>query len=304
MNVFLFALLSLAASGLFIGSHPRWHKRRRVVFARGVKSSREAVPDALPRLVRQITSLLSAGRTGPHLWSSLTQVLMVEQQRTLRKAHSDRRPATPSERRKTVPGRDGKSPPDPDATLLLVLAVERGSSLGLPVADAVRGACNSLRSNRRHTNSSAGRDHHGVAASTLTPAQRRMWLDVAACFAVCEESGAAVADVLDRLARTLEAEQDAAALRETALAGPRATVRLLNWLPFIGLGLGFAMGVDPFAALLSGPVGWWVLGIGISLALAGRLWSARMIVNAARPSVQVVGTKGRRVFHSDAGLRS
>jgi tight adherence protein B len=118
-----------------------------------------------------------------------------------------------------------------------------------------------------------------------------MWLDVAACFEVCEASGAAVGAVLERLANTIEADQDAAALRETALAGPRATVRLLSWLPFIGLGLGMVMGVDPLTALLGGPVGWTVMAAGAGFAIAGWAWSARMIAAAARP-VQL--TAGRR----------
>ncbi|MFQ4150117.1 hypothetical protein AAGW05_15745 [Arthrobacter sp. LAPM80] len=111
-----------------------------------------------------------------------------------------------------------------------------------------------------------------------------MWLDVAACFEVCEDSGASVAGVLERLADTIEADQDAAALRETALAGPRATMRLLSWLPFIGLGLGVLMGVDPLAVLFGHPMGWAVLGAGVGFAVVGRIWSARMIADAARPA--------------------
>ncbi len=156
---------------------------------------------------------------------------------------------------------------------MLVLAVERASGLGLPTALAVRSVC--------HVLGTRGKFHR---SGKLTSAQQRMWLDLAACFEVCETSGAPVAQVLERLAATLEAEQDAAALRETALAGPRATVRLLNWLPFLGLGLGILMGVDPFAVLLGGPGGWVLLGAGFFLVFAGRAWSARMIAAAAQPT--------------------
>ncbi|MHA7306527.1 type II secretion system F family protein [Arthrobacter sp. TMN-49] len=111
-----------------------------------------------------------------------------------------------------------------------------------------------------------------------------MWLELAACFEVCEASGAAVVGVLNRLAASIEAEQDAVALRETALAGPRATVRLLSWLPLIGLGLGIAMGVDPIGALLGGPLGWAVLATGVTFTLAGWAWSTKMIATAAAPA--------------------
>ncbi|WP_074712255.1 type II secretion system F family protein [Arthrobacter alpinus] len=110
-----------------------------------------------------------------------------------------------------------------------------------------------------------------------------MWLDIAACFDVCEASGAPVAAVLERLATTLEADHDAAALRETALSGPRATVKLLTWLPVLGLGLGMLMGVDPISALLGSSLGWLVLAAGVGFAVAGRAWSASMIAKAARP---------------------
>ncbi|MGA7204518.1 MAG: hypothetical protein WBX27_07825, partial [Specibacter sp.] len=118
--------------------------------------------------------------------------------------------------------------------------------------------------------------------SRLTNHQEVTWLELAACLEVCEASGAPVAAVLSRLATRLESEQDAAAMRETALAGPRATVRLLTWLPFVGLGLGMAMGVDPVGVLLGGPLGWACLVVGCVLVMAGRLWSTHLISVAAR----------------------
>lgn len=129
----------------------------------------------------------------------------------------------------------------------------------------------------------------------MAPEQQRMWLDVAACFDVCAASGAPVAEVLRRLAATIEAEHDAAALRETALAGPRATVRLLNWLPFMGLGLGMVMGVDPIAVLLGSPAGWLLLAAGLGCVVAGRAWSSALIAAAARPAENHARTPARTV---------
>ena len=90
-----------------------------------------------------------------------------------------------------------------------------------------------------------------------------------------------LADVLTRFAAQLEVEDDADAARQTALAGPKATVSLLTWLPLLGLGLGIALGVDPLAILLGTPWGLAALAAGAGLTVAGRLWSARLVAAAA-----------------------
>src|SRR5690606_15572381 len=79
--------------------------------------------------------------------------------------------------------------------------------------------------------------------------------DVAAATAACRLSartGAPLAEVVDvvvaGIAETVEAEN----LRRAALAGPRATARLLAWLPLAGVGLGAVLGADPVAVLLGG----------------------------------------------------
>jgi tight adherence protein B len=94
-----------------------------------------------------------------------------------------------------------------------------------------------------------------------------------------------LADVLTRFAAQLEVEDDADAARQTALAGPKATVRLLTWLPLMGLGLGMALGVDPLAILLGTPLGLAALVAGIALTVAGRVWSARLVTAAAGEGV-------------------
>ena len=86
-----------------------------------------------------------------------------------------------------------------------------------------------------------------------------------------------------RQAAQLEAEDDAEAARQTALAGPRATVRLLTWLPFLGLGLGLLLGVDPVEILMGNPWGVAALVAGLALTAAGRFWSVRLVRAAAEP---------------------
>ncbi|WP_207345407.1 hypothetical protein [Arthrobacter sp. E3] len=245
--------------------------------------------ESLPRLVRQLASLLAAGRSGPMVWGALAPVLAMQQARSPTAS-----PAVPPFRAEG----SAVGMPD-DAVLVMVLAVQRATLMGMPTAAAIRNSCGMATV-------PSGRLRIRRRGPGMTAEQHRMWLDVAACFEVCEGSGAPVAAILDRLAQAIEAEQDAVALRETALAGPRATVRLLSWLPSIGLGLGIVMGVDPIGALLGSPLGWAVLAAGVLFSLVGRIWSARMITGAARPPEltprqSAAANKLKRAFASGRG---
>ncbi|MFI7482235.1 type II secretion system F family protein [Kocuria sp. M1R5S2] len=100
------------------------------------------------------------------------------------------------------------------------------------------------------------------------------------CWAVSARTGAPLTGLLNGLADALEAELDAEAARSTALAGPRSTVRILTWLPVLGIGLGMLMGVDPLGVLLTTPWGRGALVAGAVLTLAGRAWTRTLIVRA------------------------
>lgn len=89
------------------------------------------------------------------------------------------------------------------------------------------------------------------------------------------EVGAAPATVLDRVAHALAQDAEAQGQRRAALAGPRATARVLAWLPALGLVLGLALGADPFAVLLDGAGGSALLVAGAVLTWVGRRWTGR-----------------------------
>lgn len=145
---------------------------------------------------------------------------------------------------------------------LSLLAVARAAAMrGSPVADAIRAAS-------------------AAAFSGGQSRERRIWGELAACFDIAAASGCPLADILTRLAAQLEVEDDAEAARQTALAGPKATVTLLTWLPLLGLGLGVALGVDPLSILLGTPFGVAALAAGLVLTAAGRIWSARLVRSA------------------------
>ncbi|MBG6216144.1 tight adherence protein B [Arthrobacter sp. CAN_A6] len=148
----------------------------------------------------------------------------------------------------------------------VIQTARRSAELGLSVPDALRTGA-----------TAAGRpDPHRLSAGKL-------WIDLAACFDVADSSGAPLAHVLDRYAVQLDSELDAEAARETALAGPKATVALLTWLPAFGLGLGYLLGVDPLGTLLGSRLGVFVLVLGILLMIIARVWSQRLLAAAEDP---------------------
>ncbi|MDQ0848998.1 tight adherence protein B [Arthrobacter sp. B3I9] len=155
----------------------------------------------------------------------------------------------------------------------ILVAARAAAGSGAPVGAAIRGAA------------TAGAPGAGAAPRNNAAARERgAWIEFAACFDIAEASGSPLADVLARFAAQLEAEDDAEAARQSAFAGPRATVRLLSWLPVLGLGLGVVLGVDPLGILLGDPAGFAALVAGVALTAAGRIWSAKLVRSAAGQS--------------------
>jgi tight adherence protein B len=105
---------------------------------------------------------------------------------------------------------------------------------------------------------------------------------VVAAGEVAAELGAPLAPVLDTVAEALAADAEAEADLGVALAGPRSSARLVGWLPLLGLGLGLAVGADPFAVLTDGGTGTAAGLAGVALLLAGRGWSRSMVERARR----------------------
>lgn len=105
---------------------------------------------------------------------------------------------------------------------------------------------------------------------------------VLVALAVAEELGAPLAPVLEAMARTASDRADEASARSAALAGPRATARVLGWLPLAGLLVAAAMGARPWDALTDGGAGTTAGAAGLLLLLLGRAWTARLVRRAER----------------------
>lgn len=106
---------------------------------------------------------------------------------------------------------------------------------------------------------------------------------VAAVLAACrvaDELGAPLAPTLDLVAAALAADAQAEAEIAAALAGPRASARLVGWLPVLGLLLGLAIGADPVAVLTSGGAGTAAGVAGLVALVGGRWWTASLVRRA------------------------
>lgn len=123
----------------------------------------------------------------------------------------------------------------------------------------------------------------GVPLVAAIEAEEGAWADVAAAWEVATTVGAPLADVLRSLAETMQDTAAAADDVRIALAEPAGTARLLLWMPFAGLLLGFALGFDTVGTLVTNPIGTGCLVAGVLLVLAARAWT-RKLLNRARPA--------------------
>jgi tight adherence protein B len=105
--------------------------------------------------------------------------------------------------------------------------------------------------------------------------------ELARAWRISTQTGAPLAMVLERVAESMAAEESVRALVAGELAGPRATAKIMAFLPLAGLALGYALGGDPIAFLLQGPIGWSCLVGGVGLAAAGVLWVEALAQRAA-----------------------
>lgn len=123
----------------------------------------------------------------------------------------------------------------------------------------------------------AGFGRRAGASGQAAPAVREAAAALAAGWRLAQQTGAPLADVLDAVAGGLRQEAAVAADAEAALAGPRATARLLAGLPLAGIGLGELMGAHPLHVLLGTSPGRTCLLAGVALSLVGRLWMRRLV---------------------------
>lgn len=114
----------------------------------------------------------------------------------------------------------------------------------------------------------------------MRPHSHERLYDLQLSLRMSESAGAPLATSLERAAEYAEERIDALLGRQSALAAPRATGRILSWLPLLGLGLGVLMGSDPVGVLTGSILGALTGLLGLGLAFAGRRWTAALVHRA------------------------
>lgn len=117
-------------------------------------------------------------------------------------------------------------------------------------------------------------------SARMRPHSRERLHDLQLSLRMSESAGAPLATSLERAAEHAEERIDALLGRQSALAAPRATGRILSWLPLLGLGLGVLMGSDPVGVLTGSILGALTGMLGLGLAFAGRRWTAALVYRA------------------------
>ncbi|MBR7743386.1 hypothetical protein KC207_08800 [Phycicoccus sp. BSK3Z-2] len=122
----------------------------------------------------------------------------------------------------------------------------------------------------------------------LTAAARDDLGVLARALRLIEETGAPASGVVLAAATAVREGAAVRARTEAAVAGPRASMRLLTALPLVGPLGGVLLGLDP-ASLYGSPAARASLAAGVVLTALGWLLARRLVARARRP----LGTDGR-----------
>lgn len=171
-------------------------------------------------------------------------------------------------------GRTSETDGDPGVVWSLALAGELRA--GAAASSALQ-RCGARIGVGRHAAHAARVGGDVPAALRRDAAEAPALRSVAAAWVVSQQTGAGLADVLERIAdgrrRSLAVRREL----QVELAGPRATARLMSALPAAGVGLAMLLGAEPVRWFFSswGAVG--CLITGLALNGAGFLWINRIV---------------------------
>lgn len=272
MTVLLAAMTAGAAVGVLLALPAPGRLRLADVTAaaRAPASGRPAVP--LPLAVVGLVTVLVAAVAGP-----VAAVLTLVAGPGLLRVRARRRQATTATRERA-------GALHACGVISAELAAGRTPAEALDAAAEV--ACGPVQVALRAAGSAA-RLGGDVPEALAVPADRSAAPGVlralAACWAVCAQSGGGLSAAVLRLEEGLRAEAAQRRRVEAELAGPRATAALLAVLPGGGLLLAAGVGADPLHVLLETPIGLVCLALGLGLDGLGLLWTDRLVRRVRPP---------------------
>jgi len=113
--------------------------------------------------------------------------------------------------------------------------------------------------------------------ATENPRLGRYLRQLSACWRVGVNHGSGLAISIERLAVSIETTMEVEATLANELAAPRATVRMLAFLPVVGIAMGYVLGADPLAWFVDTGIGKVTFLAAGGLTLAGSWWSHRIV---------------------------
>ena len=140
------------------------------------------------------------------------------------------------------------------------------------IADAVL-AARALSDGRGGRRWAPGRPD--AATTSAVSALAAMWL-------VASAAGAPLAPALRTAASALREAAASARAARIALAGPRATARLVVAMPAVAVVFGALLGYDTIGVLLGSPIGWACVVVGTALMLGARAWSTHLVARVSQ----------------------
>ena len=126
------------------------------------------------------------------------------------------------------------------------------------------------------------------ALRSLTTDAGHSWRALGACWAIARVSGAPLGPALEALAEALSDIARTKRQITAALAGPKATMRLVMALPVMGIIGGELGGQSSLAFLLGTGLGASVLALGTAMML-GAWWWLRLLAERAKPDPAALG---------------
>lgn len=192
-------------------------------------------------------------------------------------------------------------PARPALLVAVLLGGVAGAALGGPVAGAALASYAALGARalrRRHGRTAADRARRveldqlcalaadlraglPVASEPFDGPTRLAQLGRAAA-RLADRTGAPLAELLERVEADARATDRGLAAADAQAAGARATAWLLAALPLGGIGLGYAIGVDPVDVLLHSAVGGGSALAAVALQTGGLLWAERLGATSGR----------------------
>lgn len=121
-----------------------------------------------------------------------------------------------------------------------------------------------------------------AADAILHPSISGPLRQLAASWHVGVMRGSGLAVSVERLTLSLRAQQELQTTLRNELAAPRATSRMLAFLPVIGVAMGYLLGANPIAWFLGSPVGLSILLVAVLLTIVGAVWTRAIVRRVER----------------------